>query len=430
VLKNLLAIKQLAQDNHIEFPAGFDEAVCRALEFSLWSHKPDGKIPSLSDGDTGCFHELLEQGDRLYGNSQLRFASSFGGSGEPPLARSRVFNQSGYCILRSPWQNKGDKFTDGRYLIFDCGPLGAGNHGHLDLLNIEVAAYGRALIVDPGRYTYDEGGETNWRVRFRSTNFHNTVQVDGKNQARYEYSPRHRKFRITGPQPEPELREFVTTSHFDYVHGIARSHEYTATHERKIFFAAHDYWVLCDHLEDEIEHDYCLRFHLSPEAQGSISSWRGPHAQFVDSPNLLLVQIDADADFRVDPGYISPTYGIKHPVPTLAYDRRGRHVLFTTLLLPYRDKPPLVDIIPLQPQSEASTAFHCLLRTGQQVLHDYYFIAHGREAGHWHFDAVDCYGRFCHLRLDAEGRPLHAFALPGGQIRFNAELQPAEGTDT
>ena len=73
--------------------------------------------------------------------------------------------------------------------MFDCGPLGEGNHGHLDCLSFELAAHGRSLVVDPGRYTYSEAGETNWRVHFRGTAAHNTVCVDGRNQTRYEPKP-------------------------------------------------------------------------------------------------------------------------------------------------------------------------------------------------------------------------------------------------
>ncbi|MEZ4764024.1 MAG: heparinase II/III family protein [Calditrichia bacterium] len=54
--------------------------------------------------------------------------------------------------MRSGWGER-KSFTDERYLMFDCGPLGEGNHGHIDFLSFEMAAFGRSLIVDPGRYT-------------------------------------------------------------------------------------------------------------------------------------------------------------------------------------------------------------------------------------------------------------------------------------
>ena len=426
VLKNFLAVKQLAVDNEIHFPAEFDLAIRRALQFSLWVHKPDGAIPSLSDGDTGCFHELLVQADKLYPDPRLRFVTTFGQSGQAPQQRSRGFAVGGYYILRSPWQSRDEHYTDGRYLIFDCGPLGAGNHGHLDLLNIEVAAHGRSLVVDPGRYTYDESGETNWRVRFRSTASHNTVQVDGKDQARYEYSPRNGKFRITGPHPVAEPREFVTTRHFDYLHGVARSHEYGAIHHRKVFFALDEYWLVCDYLEDDVEHDYCLRFHLSPEADGNIQVWTPGHGLFADSPNLLVVQTEVATRFRVDKGWFSPVYGSKHPIPVLRYDCHGRRALFQTLLFPYAQHAPRVVINPL-PDGEGCSAFHCHLQRHGQVVNDYYFIAYGDKGGQWNYQDIGFRGRFGFLRLDSRGRPLHAFVLNGDRMDFAGRTMATTG---
>ena len=47
------------------------------------------------------------------------------------------FPDAGYHVQRD-----GD-----RYLIFDCGPLGDGGHGHYDLLSFEMAAGGRPEIA-------------------------------------------------------------------------------------------------------------------------------------------------------------------------------------------------------------------------------------------------------------------------------------------
>ncbi|MBX3321340.1 MAG: hypothetical protein KF890_15805, partial [Nitrospira sp.] len=47
VLKNYLWIKKLAVLNQIEMPDEFDQLVKRALEFSVYAHRPDGMIPAL-----------------------------------------------------------------------------------------------------------------------------------------------------------------------------------------------------------------------------------------------------------------------------------------------------------------------------------------------------------------------------------------------
>ncbi len=425
VLKNFLAVKQLAVDNRIDFPPAFDQQLQKALEFSLWVHKPDGTIPSLSDGDTGSFHELLKLGYQLYGDPRLQFAATFGQSGQAPKVRSRWFPDGGYAILRSAWESGGNR-RKGHYLIFDCGPLGAGNHGHLDVLNIELAAFGHSLIVDPGRYTYDESGDINWRARFRGTAAHNTVEVDGKNQGRYEYSPRHGKYRILGPHPEPQLKAFVTTRDFDYVHGLVRSHEYPAAHHRKILFAAREYWLICDFLKSDLIHDYHLRFHLSPNAWGKMATSTTPHGYFCDSPNLLVVHVEAHAKFQVEKGYFSPAYGVKFPVPVLRYDLHGRQAVFQTLLFPYEKQPPEVSIQPV-PSSEDCSAFRCRLKRAGQITEDYYFLGHGEEEGHWRVENIEFQGRFGFLRLDQKGKPQLAFSLPGGKLSYRGIPLATEG---
>ena len=153
VLKNYLWIKKLALLNHIEMPGDFDALVKKALEFSLYTHRPDGTIPSLSDGDSRTFLDLLKQGYELYGGEDLLYVASRGAKGKPPAERSKGFGAGGYYILRSGWGDRGDSYADERYLILDCGPLGAGNHGHLDLLSFEAAAFrgGPRRRSRPGR---------------------------------------------------------------------------------------------------------------------------------------------------------------------------------------------------------------------------------------------------------------------------------------
>src|SRR6185503_10473684 len=207
VLRNYLVARRLAQLNAIALPGEMDAHIRRALQFAKWVHRPDGIIPSLSDGDTGSFLDLLEQGYELYDDPEMLYVSSRGREGRAPVERIRAFEASGYYVLRSGWGDRGEDYDAERYLVFDCGPLGAGNHGHLDLLHFEAYAYGRPLIVDPGRYTYHESGSPNWRVVFRGTSYHNTITVDRRNQIRYEFDKT--RFKIRGPQPERELRSFV-----------------------------------------------------------------------------------------------------------------------------------------------------------------------------------------------------------------------------
>lgn len=343
VLRNFLGIRRLAALNGIELPEAMDAGIRKALEFSLYVHKPDGFIPSISDGDTACFLDLLKQGHELYQDPRLLYVATLGQQGTVPAERSMSFPASGYSIVRSSWGGESEAYADARYLFFDCGPLGAGNHGHLDLLNIEMAAYGRSLVVDPGRYTYDESGPVNWRVLFRGTSYHNTVEVDGRNQTRY--APHTRKYKIQGPEPQRELRAALSRPGLDYLHGIAASHEYPVIHERKILFVSGEYWLICDLLRAEEPHDYVLRYHLDPLAENHARLSRPGGCLRVDSPNLVILQPPSeDIALDLEPGFVSPTYGVKHPAPVVRFSARGDRVCFHTLLFPYQESCPDISV--------------------------------------------------------------------------------------
>jgi hypothetical protein len=409
VLKNYLGVRRLALLNDIAMPGEMDVLIRKGLEFALYVHKPDGLIPSLSDGDSRSFLDLLKQGYDLYGDEAMLYVASRGQRGKPPASRSKAFSDSGYYILRSGWGNGLESFEDERYLVFDCGPLGRGNHGHFDLLSFEMAAYGQSLIVDPGRYTYDESGETNWRAHFRGTGYHNTVQVDNKNQTRYAFHKT--KFKIRGPEPDWELKRWINCAGFDYLHGVARSHEYEAVHERKIFFLSPEYWIVSDILRAQEPHDYDLLFHLSDQACEKVSVTVEHGTLQVDTPHLVMAQAcDPEVQLVVDDGYVSRMYGVKHPAPVVRFTRRAANAAYHTILFPYKVARPqiTVEVLPvLRRERTCSTAQALALcitlaKDGQQ-FRDYYFSAAPDSHGPYTFGDFTYTGTLLWVRKDPAG---------------------------
>lgn len=419
VLRNYLGFRKLALINQIPLPEEMDLLIQKALEFSLYVHKPDGRIPAISDADTGSFLYLLGEGYQLYGCEEMQYVASQGNRGKPPALRSKAFPESGYYILRSGWGDRGEPYPDERYLIFDCGPLGAGNHGHLDLLSLEMAAYGQSLIVDPGRYTYDESGKTNWRVIFRGTGHHNTVLVDRKNQTRYEFHKK--KSKINGPEPDWELRSFISQPGFDYLHGIGRSHEYEVAHERKIFFLCPEYWIICDLLLAKDPHDYDLLFHLSDQALGKVSMTVGRGTLQVDAPHLVIAQaVDPEVRPFVEDGYVSPVYGVKYPAPVVRFARHAADACYHTILYPYKSESPSISVEELpvlhsaQVCSNAQASALCITvaKSGQRFK-DYYFVAHQESGKEYAFDRFTYNGTFLFIRKDREGNLVNLHGEPG-----------------
>jgi hypothetical protein len=439
VLKNFLNVRRLARLNNIAMPAVFDSRLVQGLEFSMHAHKPDGIVPSLSDGDARGFLDLLQQGAELYDRDDMRYVATRGAAGSAPDERARAFADSGYCVLRSGWGQAARGFADEQYLIFDCGPIGAGNHGHLDCLSFELAAYGRSLVVDPGRYTYSEAGETNWRVVFRGTAYHNTVTVDGRNQTRYEPRivkevSRHKqgstRHRIAGPAPEARLLQFEARPGFDMVCGEARSAEYEALHRRHIAFVFDEYWLVCDELRAGEMHEYDQRFHLAPEAQGQVQCARERGTWLVHSPNLLLAHEDVgEVQLQIDPGFVSYKYGEKHAAPVVRLNQRADNARFHTLLYPHRGDAPRIAIRALHPNrsdaNDVGAAKVCALRvtvgTGEEMRTDYFAYAEPARAT-WHIGNYLFRGSFLALREDAYGEVIALHAAEDAVIYEDGRL--------
>lgn len=346
VLKNYLCVRRLAAMNGIPVPTVLDERLVRALEFSLHVHKPDGIVPSLSDGDARSFRDLLLQGAELFGREDMRYVATLGAEGTPPRKRAQGFADGGYYVLRSGWGRGPLAYTDEHFLVFDCGPLGEGNHGHLDCLSFELAAHGRSLVVDPGRFTYSEAGDVNWRVRFRGTAWHNTVTVDGRNQTRYapktvkpgtRHAPGTVRHRIAGPAPDAALTRFVAEEGFGLLHGVARSHEYPVVHDRRIAFVFGEYWVVLDTMTADGVYRYDQWFHLTEHAQGHAHVRRHRGTVSVASPGLLVAHEDRDdIDAGVEPGRVSYRYGEALDAPIVRLTQTARTGRFATVLFPHR----------------------------------------------------------------------------------------------
>ena len=430
-LRNWLQVRNLAANNGETVPAAMDEALERALEFSLHVHKPDGIVPSFSDGDSRSYLPLLLQGAQLFDREDMRFVATQGRQGKPPARRAAHFLASGYHVLRSGWPAS-PQFTDAQHLVFDCGPLGEGNHGHFDALSFELAANGRSLVVDPGRFTYSEAGETNWRVHFRSTAAHNTVCVDDLPQTRYLPKPikqpsRHSqgsvRHKIGGPAPETTLIECATSAVLDLLHGRCDSHEYDALHQRCIVFVDRRYWIISDWLRAESVHDYSLNFQLGPDADQHTTLLDKNGTQ-LSSPGLCIAQPSrAGQRARLAAGWISARYGEKQPAPALRTTARGCDADFDTVLLPWAGSEPPLAVSDLPAVGEVAgegdlttRALRIGLTLDGEPVHDVWFHARGEVARCWRIGPYQFFGRWLHWREAADGNMLQAVSHAGATL--------------
>ena len=155
-LRSFVGARENCRRFGVALPAGFDERLRRACDFArAHAGAPTARSRRSRTATPATTRELLD--------ARRAAARARRPAARPPRRRELPRRR----LLRPAR-------AASRYLIFDCGPLGDGGHGHYDALSVEAWAGDRPLVLDPGRFTYAEG-EPNLRHWFRGTAAHNTV---------------------------------------------------------------------------------------------------------------------------------------------------------------------------------------------------------------------------------------------------------------
>jgi len=190
---------------------------------------------------------------------------------------------------------------------------------------VTLAAKGRALLIDPGTFEY-VGQQRN---QFRGTAAHNTLRIDGRDQA----EPRGLFGWVKLPCVRTERR--ISGKTFDLV---AASHDaYTRlkspVKNRRWVFSAHSgFYFVRDVVLGDGEHPLELSWHLaaglSPQPHGLFAGGDG------SGLNLLTAGM-AGWSRESSEDWWSPAYGVKSPAHTLRLRGIGRlPTECATLLVP------------------------------------------------------------------------------------------------
>lgn len=307
----------------------FDARLSRMFEFVEAYVTPEGLSPVVGDADDGRalvlgredvrdHRALLSTGAVLFARGSFRAraarlhedslwllgpdaASAWDALRAEEPSGTRAFPDAGFFILRSANQ----------YVFVDAGPVGfkgRGGHGHNDCLSFEWHAFGRPLLTDSGAYVYTASPE--WRNKFRSTAFHNTIRVDGEEINRFPSALALWSLR-------DDARPFDIV--FDTAAGLlAASHTgfrrfADPVTVRRRFEMALDGARLRieDRLDGAAPHDVEFLFHASPGARGRTNG-SGVLLEWPDGVRVTLsVAGAAGLSWEGREGWFSPSYGVK-----------------------------------------------------------------------------------------------------------------------
>lgn len=149
-------------------------------------------------------------------------------------------------------------------VIFDCGNGGPDynlGHTHADNLNIIMQYNNSNIIEDAGTYTYKKSKERNI---FRSTKYHNTIEIDGKSSSEIWSAFRVAKRAKTKILNIIENRDYyiITAEHDGYTKVLKNDSIY---HERTLVFIKNKGIIIIDKIKGEIKdtHKYSINYNIS-----------------------------------------------------------------------------------------------------------------------------------------------------------------------
>jgi len=306
-----LAVDFLKQ-NGLEECSGFSRRLVAGEEFLAAFRDESGNVPFIGDSDDGRAVATWIAPLRNFPEEIGKSIATHDESGYSIVH----FAEAGYTVVRRP---------DGMVLTIDHGPLGMppfNNHGHADALSITLSLSGEPLLVDPGTYRYS--GVPGWRSYFRGTRAHNTICIDGLDQAVQETGfiwSRPYRTKLHGLTRLPEGGILLDTSHDGYTRLKC-----PVTHRRKLLLTG-SFLLVKDTFTGSGMHDYELNFHLHPNA---VTEERDGWWQIQKGKTRIVLTLFSGGNFtliqgrEIPPlGWYSPEYGIKAPCGVLQAHRNG-----------------------------------------------------------------------------------------------------------
>jgi len=250
VLDDLLDIQQLFELCTPDDPqciAAVSGGIARMAQYLSEIVHPDGEIPLLNDSQL----DVTRPTAKILSDAGVSEWVS------PPSGTVlRILPDTGYATIRD---------RDSRsFLIFDCGPLGPDyqpGHGHSDVLTYELTLHGQRVVVDTGVSSYEPGPERQYE---RSTAGHNTVRVDGLDQAEVWAS-----FRV-GARPKVSRLAKGEMPGGHFVRGEHSGYKRLGVkHSRAIGRLGDNSWIFADVLQGSGRHNVESFIHFHPSARVS-----------------------------------------------------------------------------------------------------------------------------------------------------------------
>jgi hypothetical protein len=298
---------------------------------------------------------------------------------KPVTAHSASLEDSGIYMLAVP--------TSPTQLIIRSGPSTpqSRGHSHADALSLCVQSSGRALLIDPG--TYDYLAASPERNLYRGTSVHNTLTVDGLEQAEPDgpFSWRQEILARTEQWINGETFDLFAGSHDGYSRLVQ-----PVQHCRWVVALKSGIFLVRDLVEGEGEHRLELSWRLAPELQ-LIQERLFRMKKSSQGLAVLPVQNHGWSE-EVHKGPYSPVYGIQRTTTVLKFGTRSAlPAEFVTLLEPLPEVAAIPGTFSRMSSEETSDMVRAYRYQTKETNHRFFFAGAGQ---HWKCGSVVSDGEF------------------------------------
>lgn len=308
----------------ISFSENYKKRVRSMFLYSMYAARPDGNNVPWGDSDAipsiyeAAIRTWIASGDttplklcaRAYGRDPLRDEAvkmiwdirqseqllkmleeeSFGSEAVlPPCSYySKSLKQ---VMIRKTW----DRQTAS--IFFACRTPVHNDHAHIDPNGFDYCNQGVPVLVDAGRYNYQEGPD---RRLFKGGTYHNTLLIDRRDAFEYQGTWAY------GPQQIGDIQKVGRCGEWDYVCG-SHANYFPAIHTRLLAFRD-EVLIIADRVDNQKpENRANLFFHLNtPEVRFSEAEkmvWAEPGGrcmQMTYSSNLSCTLLRGRASTQID----------------------------------------------------------------------------------------------------------------------------------
>ncbi|HKU26976.1 MAG TPA: heparinase II/III-family protein, partial [Candidatus Sulfotelmatobacter sp.] len=341
---------------------------------------------------------ITEEAIWLLGSAGIEFLRRNPAGSAPPT--SYVFPDGGIYVIAGSGPVPPQ-------MIIDAGPQGTGHsgHGHADALSVKLSFAGRRWLVDSGTFCYISPDDE--RNRFRGTRAHNTLAVDGLDQAQPQ-----------GPFawdfiPTTKVEHYTSAPTFTFFAASHSGYErlpHAVRHRRFVFQYDRNSYLIRDVAQGQGMHLLETSWHFAPDlnvcrsGNGFLAGLETERLPNSEQPCLKLLPVeDSRWTGRLVSEYVSPAYGEKASAAVLRCAAGVPLPAETTMLL----IPTVASQISANHDSrffreecENPHAPDAVYRCDQgQIKHLFVFGKGGTE---WTFGNCSSTARFLYLRLNAQ----------------------------